>query len=83
MLFDKQQIVSMITDAKQQKQANQQLPDQVDHEQHAGLLQKFGIDPDQLAAQGGGQGQGGFNDPSQGSYGQGFDDPNQGDTGYQ
>jgi hypothetical protein len=26
-------------------EADQQLPDQVDPEQHAGLLQKFGLDP--------------------------------------
>lgn len=58
MLFDKQQVVSMISDPQQQQQANQQLPDQVDHEQDSALLQKFGVDPNQLAAQGGGQGQG-------------------------
>jgi hypothetical protein len=29
-------------------EADQQLPDQVDPEQHAGLLQKFGLDPAEL-----------------------------------
>jgi hypothetical protein len=32
------------------EQAKQKLPDQVDHEQHAGLLQELGIDPQQLLA---------------------------------
>ena len=35
-------------------EADQQLPDQVDPEQHAGLLQKFGIDPSELLQQFGG-----------------------------
>jgi hypothetical protein len=29
-------------------QAEQELPDQVDHEEHADLLQKHGIDPQEL-----------------------------------
>jgi hypothetical protein len=29
-------------------QAEQELPDQVDHEEHADLLQKHGIDPKEL-----------------------------------
>jgi hypothetical protein len=29
-------------------QAEQELPDTVDHEQHADLLQKYGIDPTEL-----------------------------------
>jgi hypothetical protein len=38
-------------------EAEQQLPDQVDPEQHADLLQKFGIDPgDVLSKLGGGGG---------------------------
>ena len=37
-------------------QADGELPDQVDTEQHAGLLQKFGIDPQDLISQLGGGG---------------------------
>ncbi len=48
MQFDKQQILSMISDPSQAEQAAQQLPDTVDHETHAGLLQQFGVDPGQL-----------------------------------
>lgn len=54
MQFDKQQILSMISDPAQAEQAAQQLPEVVDHEEHGGLLQQFGIDPGQLA---GSQGQ--------------------------
>jgi hypothetical protein len=35
-------------------QAQQELPDQVDPEQHAGLLQKFGLDPQDLIGKLGG-----------------------------
>jgi hypothetical protein len=31
-------------------QADQELPDQVDTDQHADLLEKFGIDPGELAS---------------------------------
>jgi hypothetical protein len=31
------------------QQALDQLPEKIDHEQHAALLEKFGIDPGQLA----------------------------------
>ncbi len=44
----KDMIVKMIESrfgGEQAQQANQQLPDQVDHEQHAGLLNQFGLDP--------------------------------------
>jgi hypothetical protein len=30
-------------------QAEKELPDQVDHEQHGDLLQKYGVDPKELA----------------------------------
>jgi hypothetical protein len=32
----------------QADQADQELPDQVDTDQHAGLLQRFGLDPNEL-----------------------------------
>jgi hypothetical protein len=31
------------------EQADKELPDQVDHEQHSDQLQKYGIDPKELA----------------------------------
>ena len=40
-------------------EADQQLPDQVDPEQHAGLLQKFGVDPSELMSKLGGGALGG------------------------
>ena len=33
------------------QKAIEELPDKIDHEQHAALLEKFGIDPGKLAAQ--------------------------------
>ena len=82
MQFPKDQILSMIEQqagGQMAQQAAQQLPDQVDHEQHAGILSQFGIDPQQLA----GQSSGGAQDPSQGQQfgGGGAQDPGQG--GYQ
>ena len=35
-------------DDEKANQAEQELPDQVDPEQHSGLLAKFGIDPQEL-----------------------------------
>ncbi|MBA2636794.1 MAG: hypothetical protein H0U79_00985 [Solirubrobacterales bacterium] len=56
----KDQILSMLRDRGDQdkaKQAEQELPDQVDTDQHAGLLQKFGLNPqDLLGGLGGGLG---------------------------
>lgn len=43
----------MISDPAQAEQAAQQLPDTIDHEEHGGLLQQFGVDPSQLAGSGG------------------------------
>lgn len=40
----------------QAQQAAQQLPDQVDHEDHADLLNKFGINPQEMVSQLGGGG---------------------------
>ncbi|MGY1715646.1 hypothetical protein ACI78R_14395 [Geodermatophilus sp. SYSU D01106] len=63
MQIDKAQILQLLQsqgdDAKAQ-QADQELPGQVDTDQHAGLLQKLGIDPmDLIKMLGGGGGGGG------------------------
>ena len=96
MFFDKQAVLDHI---EQQagpmvaQQAQQMLPDQVDHEQHGSLLQQLGIDPQNMASQLSGQGQqGGYGDQGQqqgGGYGQqgGYGDQGQqgayGDQGQQ
>jgi hypothetical protein len=79
MFFDKQAVLDHISEQvgpDQAAQAAQMLPDQVDHEQHASLLQQFGIDPQnmvsQLAQQFGGsgeQGQRGYGEQGQRGYG--------------
>jgi hypothetical protein len=59
MQIPKQQILSMIESrmgSGQAQTAATELPDQVDHEQHADLLTKFGINPQELLG-GGGSGQ--------------------------
>ena len=75
MLFDKQSILDHMTqqgnDPQQIQQASQQLPDQVDHEQHGNMLQQFGVDPQRLANQQGG-----------GGYDQGGGQGDQGGQGY-
>jgi hypothetical protein len=51
MQFDKQTVIELIQQqmgSRQAEQAAQQLPDQVDHEQHADLLQQFGVNPQDL-----------------------------------
>ena len=51
MEIPKQQILSLIESrmgSGQAQAAADQLPDQVDHEQHADLLSTFGIDPQEL-----------------------------------
>jgi hypothetical protein len=51
MQIDKQTILDFLQQHGQGdkvEQAKQTLPDQVDHEQHAGLLQELGIDPKEL-----------------------------------
>lgn len=56
MQIPKEQILSMIESrmgSGQAQAASGQLPDQVDHEQHAGLLSQFGIDPQELVGGGG------------------------------
>jgi hypothetical protein len=44
----------------QAEQADRELPDQVDPEQHSGLLSKFGLDPGELLKLAGGGGLGGI-----------------------
>ena len=51
MQLDKNMILDLLRERGQQDQADQaaqQLPDQVDTDQHANLLQKYGIDPQAL-----------------------------------
>jgi flagellar motor switch protein FliG len=57
MQIPKDQIISLIESrlgGDQAKQASQQLPDRVDHEQHADLLKQFNIDPKELVQKFGG-----------------------------
>lgn len=64
MQIDKAQILELLRNACDQgkaDQAEQELPQQVDTEQHAGVLQKLGIDPaDLIGKLGGGGGLGGL-----------------------
>ncbi len=64
MQIDKMQILELLRNQGDQgkaDQADQQLPQQVDTDQHAGLLQGLGIDPaDLLKMLGGGGGLGGM-----------------------
>ena len=51
MQIDKQAVLELIEQqmgSQQAQQAARQLPDQVDHEQHADLLQQFGVNPQDL-----------------------------------
>ena len=51
MQLDKNMILDLLRERGQQDQASQaeqELPDQVDTDQHANLLQKFGINPQDL-----------------------------------
>jgi hypothetical protein len=55
--LDKDTIVNFLRergDNDQADKAAQELPDQVDHEQHAGLLSKFGVEPKELLGKIGG-----------------------------
>ncbi len=53
MQFDKQEIVDLLRkEGKNEhvQKALEELPDRIDHEEHAAMLQqKFGIDPGKLA----------------------------------
>ena len=63
MQIDKAQILDLLRsqgDEQKAQQADQELPGQVDTDQHAGLLEKFGLSPaDLIAKLGGGGGLGG------------------------
>ncbi len=51
MKIDKKQVVDMIKnrgDDKQAKQAQTELPEQIDPEKDAGMLEKFGVNPKDL-----------------------------------
>jgi hypothetical protein len=61
MQIPKDQILELLRsrgDQDKASQAESELPDQVDTDQHAGLLQKLGIDPGDLVSQLGGGGLG-------------------------
>jgi hypothetical protein len=63
MEFDKSQIIDMLRsqgDGGKAEQADKELPDRVDTDQHAGLLAKFGLNPQGLVAKLGGGGLGGM-----------------------
>ncbi len=53
MQLDKQFVIDELRKAGKDEhvqKAIQELPDKIDHEQHAAMLEKFGIDPGKLAA---------------------------------
>jgi DNA-binding protein H-NS len=57
MEFSKDQVVELLQErgqTEQATQADQELPQQVDSEQHSDLLAKFGVDPQELATKFGG-----------------------------
>jgi hypothetical protein len=57
MQIPKDQILDMLRDQgkdDQVDQARQELPDQIDPEQHADVLRKFGLDPQDLIGKLGG-----------------------------
>jgi hypothetical protein len=54
MQIPKEQILDLLRSRGEQDKASRaegELPDQVDTDQHAGLLQKLGIDPGDLVSQ--------------------------------
>ena len=51
MQIDKETVLNLLREQGKQNEADQaarDLPDQVDTDQHAGLLDRFGIDPQEL-----------------------------------
>lgn len=62
MQFDKSQVLELLRSQGDQDKATQaegELPDQVDTDQHAGLLEKLGISPMELVTKLAGGGAGG------------------------
>ncbi len=62
MQFDKSQVLDLLRSQGQDgkaQQAEQELPQQVDTDQHAGLLEKLGLSPQELIAKLAGGGLGG------------------------
>lgn len=59
MKIDKQTVLDLLRERGQDDQAakaDQELPDQVDTDQHASLLERFGVNPSDLISRfGGGQ----------------------------
>ncbi len=63
MQIDKNQIIELLKsrgDHGKAQEAGDQLPDQVDTDQHSDLLQRFGINPQELLGKLGGGGGGGL-----------------------
>jgi len=63
MQIPKEKILELLRSRGQDDKAQQadgELPDQVDTEQHAGILQKLGLDPGDLVGMLGGGGAGGL-----------------------
>ena len=59
MKIDKDTVLNLLRargDHDKAAQAEQELPDQVDDDQHGGLLNKFGVDPKDLMGKLGGLG---------------------------
>ena len=51
MQFDKQQILNLLREQGEHEKANQaeqRLPEKVDHEEHKGLLEQLGVNPQEL-----------------------------------
>jgi hypothetical protein len=75
MEIPKDMIVSFIEQrmgGEQAAQADAQLPDQVDHEQHADLLGQLGVNPQDLLSHVSSQGSGGLASEAEGLLGGGF-----------
>ncbi len=63
MQIDKDMIVGLLKDRGQQDkaaEADQQLPDKVDPQEHSGLLERLGVNPQDLIAKFSGGGLGGL-----------------------
>jgi hypothetical protein len=74
MEIPKDMILSFIQQrmgGEQAAQANAQLPDQVDHEQHADLLNQLGVNPQELLSHVSSQGGGGLASKAEGLLGSG------------